>query len=130
MDIIQHGVHSVVIMDLVYKTYFGKSLLIINPWVALLFFAIGILPDLSGWLDGKIRGTAYRWDGAYKWFHEMKISQFKTIVMLFTLPGLVFHIMMDKLFHKPEGGWIDNGTRWNLLGWVITLIVIYFIYFN
>ena len=55
MDIIQHGTQSIIVTDLFYMTIFGHSVVISNPWLAVLFFLIGTIPDLSGWLDGLIR---------------------------------------------------------------------------
>ena len=90
MDIIQHGVHSVLISDLMYKLAAGSSSVIINPWLALLFFVIGILPDLSGWIDGKIRGEQYRWNGAYQFFHEGLIK--KNVLLIIGLIMLILSL--------------------------------------
>lgn len=132
MDIIQHGTQSIIVTDLFYMTIFGHSVVISNPWLAVLFFLIGTIPDLSGWLDGLIRGKEYRWNGMYKFFHEDLLKSKFYVVMSFIIlfPGLVFHIFIDTFFHKPEGGWIDNGTMWNAIGWAITVVVIYFMYFH
>lgn len=132
MDIVQHGVQSVIVTDLYYMSLFGHSIVITNPYIAIIFFLIGTLPDLSGWIDGMIRGEEYRWNGMYKTFHEDLLkSPFHVLISFIILfPGLMLHIFLDTFFHKPEGGWIDNGLWWDIAGWVITLIAIYFIYFH
>lgn len=132
MDIVQHGTHAIIITDLYLMTIFGHSVIIPHPWIAGILFIIGMMPDLSGWLDGMIRGKEYRWNGLYKFFHEDLLNTKFYVVMTSVIffPGLVFHILIDKLFHKPDGGWIDNGVYWNIFGWVITLTVIYFMYIN
>lgn len=123
MDIVQHGVQSVLITDATVYTLTGNSLLVINPWFALLFFIIGIFPDLSGWLDGKIRGTYYRWNGAYKFFHEDLLRKPVYIIAIVSIlfPGIMVHIAIDTFWHKPDGGWIENGVKYNKIGWLITI---------
>ena len=131
MDIIQHGTQSIIITDLFYATIFGYSFVLNWPWVAIIFFLIGIMPDLSGWIDGKMRGEKYRWDGAYNFFHKDLLSKniVLSAVILFLFPGLVFHIIIDKTFHKPEGGWYNSGWIWNIASWIVTIIVGYITYF-
>ena len=124
MDIAQHGVHSVIITDLMLYATTGHSAILVNPWYALLFFVIGILPDLSGWIDGKIRGEQYRWDGAYKFFHYDILNNVWYFVLCnIVAPGIMTHILIDMFWHKPEGGWIEKGVLYNWIGWGITLIV-------
>ena len=130
MDIIQHGTQSIIVTDLFYMTIFGHSVVISNPWLAAVFFLIGTAPDLLGWIDGLVRGKEYRWNGLYKFFHQQLLESKFYVVITFILffPGLVFHILMDTFFHKPEGGWIDNGVVWNSVGWVITAWILYLMY--
>lgn len=130
MDIVQHGAHSVILSALVLNTV-TSGRLIIDPWMAALFFIIGAMPDLTGWFDGLVRGEKYRWNGMYKFFHEDLLKENILLISMLTMltPGLILHILIDKLFHKPDGGWIDSGLYWDIIGWVITVGVGYFLFF-
>lgn len=88
-----------------------------NPWILAFMFILGACLDVSGYVDGLIRGPEYRWNGVYKKTHHPE-GLWK---LLYLIPPIGLHILIDKYCHKPEGGWNSTGYKAEYMFWLIVI---------
>ncbi len=78
-------------------------------WIAFGTGAIlGALPDLAGIAGGSARG---HWDVYMDWHSFSHPVSF--------IPPIALHLIVDKAFHPPEGGW-----RKGMIGWVVAIVIV------
>ena len=100
-DVVSHGLMSTAFAGLIPRRFARTRTL-----VGALCAASGMWPDLGGWLD-------------YVLFNHPRWAMYEVLhgsppLYWLLQPPFALHILLDKLFHAPDGGWTT-------LGWCLEL---------
>lgn len=120
MDSIAHGAMGVSISYLIYVVitillpiqYDPLSTSSIIIWI--ISFLLGALPDISGFIDGKIRGPEYRWHGYYGYFHHPELYPCIYRKRWFQMLLLVWHIRLHTYIDEKTHNTVYNPSKDNL----------------
>jgi len=89
------------------------------PWYCSTVAAgIGAYPDIRAMPET----TKGNWTGIYEQTHKLSL-------ITWLLPFLAQHILIDKLWHKPEGKWHWWGIPAEIFFWICFLMCMYFKHF-
>ena len=129
------GLHSIISATLARWAKLGG-------WVTFFAFLGGMAPDIWSHLPN-IHTIFDHEPIIYSWYHlahslngiiivaaamavvigiDVVIERVQlTAAALAFLLSFALHVGVDELWHKPGGGWIDNGFWYNLVGWALML---------
>ena len=79
---------------------------------------IASLPDVIGWI-ARLRKPG-DWS-IYNWAHHTW--------WLMWIPPYGLHCLIDRFWHKPDGGWYSWGIYGEIAAWVVCIAWVFFLYY-
>ena len=127
----QHMAHGYLIGYLLFRSHF------VAFWCGL----VAGLPDIFGELD-KLKICIMQNPITWSWFltYERDKNEWGWYLfwhnpigiykLFWLIPPIALHLLIDKYWHKEEGGWYSWGLKAEIVGWIICIFVGYLLFWS